>query len=91
MIKIREDIKKVQILVDEADKHCVHYIERAGPVFIYSYLQDVGEGLVHHIKHDDLYQFFRDLYEAHCSEDIGNANHCYKTDFRLVKEALNVK
>lgn len=91
MIKIRKDVKKVQILT-ECDESEVHYIERNGTHYVYTYLDALGEGVVHQIHPDELDRFVQDLYKGFVQfwQDQGRTIVIdVDKDINDIKEALN--
>lgn len=77
MIKVRSDVKKIQIL-KECDESEVHYIERNGSHYVYTFLSAHGEGLVHQIASVDLLEeFIKDLY-------TGFVNHAQSQGISIV-------
>lgn len=92
MIKIRKDVKKVQILT-ECDESEIHYIERSGSHYVYTYLDALGEGVVHQILPDDLDRFVQDLYKGFVNhwQDQGRTIVIdVEQDIDDIKAALNV-
>ena len=93
MVKLRQDVKKVQILTEGFEDE-VHYLERAGNFFLYTYLSANGEGVVHQLKDaEELEKFVSELYEKYVEYWEVQARTVkvnLKEDLEKIKEYLNI-
>jgi hypothetical protein len=93
MIKIREDIKKIQLFINGLQDEA-HYIERVGSQFAYSYVNASGNGSIHKIETvEELEQFIKDLYKGYLEycEIIGTTITLnLEEDLEKIKLSLNV-
>lgn len=93
MIKLREDIKKIQLFTEGVEDEA-HYIERVGSQFVYSYLRSNGNGVVHQIKDaNELESFLTELYkgyEEYWSSQGTSIKLNLEEDLAKIKDILNV-
>tara|TARA_R110000803_G_scaffold190454_1_gene253026 strand:- start:878 stop:1153 length:276 start_codon:yes stop_codon:yes gene_type:complete len=91
MVKARQDVMKVEILMTGVDTE-VHYIEKSGKGFLYTFIGDSGQGLVHQVKADELETFVHDLYQGfqdfHGEETARKVN--VEEDWKEIKTIFNV-
>ena len=81
---------KIKILNNLTE--CAQYIERHAGGFVYSFLGSDGDGLVHHVKRNELDAFLIDLYK-NTQEAMYSINPSIKVDMgeiQEIKDLLNV-
>jgi hypothetical protein len=93
MIKLRTDLKKVQILTEGFEEEA-HYIERSGNLFIYTYLNAHGQGTLHQLRSiDEVKTFMEELYVGYVDYWQNEGRTILvnvEEDFKSLKDALNV-
>jgi len=92
MIEVRNDVKKIQIL-KESDESEVHYIERSGSHYVYTFLSAHGEGVVHQVSPENLDTFIKDLYTGFVNhkQSLGQSVVIdIDKDINDIKKELNV-